>query len=254
LEPTAKSAQKRLRSFADAEQATVLARFFKTGPGQYGEGDRFIGIKVPATRKVAKEFKSLSLAEIECLLHSEIHEERLLALVILVGQFEKGDDAIQKQIYDLYLANTAYINNWDLVDLSAPQIVGGYLQDRGRKPLDRLAKSKSLWERRISILATFYFIREGDFNDTLKIATMLLKDKENLIHKAVGWMLREVGKREVTVLEGFLSEHCGTMPRTMLRYAVERFPEKKRLAFLNGIASVRKTYIAKPTAAAQTTK
>jgi len=231
--PTAKSAQQRLRSFASPEQATILSRLFKTGPGQYGEGDKFIGVKVPVTRKVAKEFKSLPLSEVECLLHSEIHEERLLALVILVGQFEKGDDAIKKQIYDLYLANTQFINNWDLVDLSAPQIVGGYLQDRSRKPLDRLAKSKSLWERRISILATFYFIREGDFADTTRIAEKLLGDKEDLIHKAVGWMLREVGKRDVAVLEEFLTQHCGAMPRTMLRYAIERFPEGKRMKYMD---------------------
>jgi len=240
LKPTAKSAQKRLRSFASPQQAAILARFFKTGPGQYGEGDKFIGVKVPITRKVAREFDGLSLAEVECLLHSDIHEERLLALVILVGQFEKGDDAIQKQIYDLYLTNTAYINNWDLVDLSAPQIVGGYLHNRSRRPLDRLAKSANLWERRISILATFNFIREGDFNDTLKIAKMLLKDKEDLIHKAVGWMLREVEKREVTVLEAFLDEYCRVMPRTMLRYAIERFPEQKRRAYLNGIVRTAK--------------
>jgi 3-methyladenine DNA glycosylase AlkD len=234
LRPTAKSVQQRLRSFASSEQAAILARFFKTGPAQYGEGDKFIGVKVPITRKVAKEFKGLSLAEVECLLHSEIHEERLLALVILVGQFEKGDDTIQRQIYDLYLANTVHINNWDLVDLSAPQIVGGYLQNRSRRPLDRLAKSKSLWERRISILATFYFIRHGDFADTLRIATLLLGDKEDLIHKAVGWMLREVGKRDMAVLEEFLDEHCRVMPRTMLRYAVERFSEGKRRKYMAG--------------------
>ncbi|MHB0956831.1 MAG: DNA alkylation repair protein [Pirellulaceae bacterium] len=142
----ARAAQQRLRSLADPAVAAVLARFFKTGPGQYGEGDRFIGVKVPVTRKVAKEFKRLPLPEVECLLHSEIHEERLLALVILVGQFEKGDDATRKLIYDLYLANTRHINNWDLVDLSALQIVGGYLENRSRKPLDRLARSSSLWE------------------------------------------------------------------------------------------------------------
>jgi 3-methyladenine DNA glycosylase AlkD len=238
---TARKAQQRLRSFASPEQAAILARFFKTGPGQYGEGDRFIGVKVPTTRKVAREFKNLPLFEVKRLLHSKIHEERLLALVILVGQFEKGDDAIKKQIYNLYLTNTSYINNWDLVDLSAPQIVGGYLQNRSRKPLDRLAKSKSLWERRISILATFYFIREGNFNDTLKIANMLLKDKEDLIHKAVGWMLREVGKRDVAVLEEFLVQHCRVMPRTALRYAIERFPEDRRLAYLNKKAALQQT-------------
>jgi 3-methyladenine DNA glycosylase AlkD len=234
LKSTARMAQKRLRTFASPEQAAILSRFFKTGPGQYGEGDKFIGVKVPTMRKVAREFKNLLLSEVECLLHSDIHEERLLALVILVGQFEKGDDAIKKRIYNLYLANTCFINNWDLVDLSAPQIIGGYLQNRSRKPLDRLAKSKSLWERRISILATFYFIRAGDFADTIRIAKLSLDDKEDLIHKAVGWMLREVGKRDVAVLEEFLVKHCGVMPRTMLRYAIERFPEVKRREYMGG--------------------
>lgn len=235
----AKTAQQRLRSFACPEQAALLARFFKTGPGQYGEGDRFIGVKVPVIRKVAKEFKSLPLDDIERLLHCEIHEQRLLALVILIGQFEKGDSAARKSIYDLYLANTRHINNWDLVDLSAPQIVGGHLESRSRKPLDRLAKSASLWERRISILATHWFIRHGDFGDTIRIAGKLLGDKEDLIHKAVGWMLREVGKRDVGVLEKFLAEHCRVMPRTMLRYAIERFPEEKRREYLNGAGTTR---------------
>ena len=235
-ESIARAAQQRLREFADPKQAAILARFFKTGPGQYGEGDRFIGIKVPVTRKVAREFKNLPLAEIECLLRSEIHEERLLALVILAGQFEKGDDDARRLIYDAYLANTGRINNWDLVDLSAPQIVGGYLETRSRKPLDRLAKSASLWERRISILATFWFIRRGDFADALRIAKDLLGDREDLIHKAVGWMLREVGKRDAAVLEAFLDNHCRRMPRTMLRYAIERLPEKKRQAYLSGTA------------------
>ena len=230
----APTAQQRLRSLGCPTQAAILARFFKTGPGQYGEGDRFIGVKVPVARKVAKEFKGLPLAEVECLLHSEIHEERLLALVILIGQFEKGDDAARKRIYDLYLANTKHINNWDLVDLSAPQIVGGYLENRGRKPLNRLAKSASIWERRISILATHWFIRHGDFADTLRIAEKLLTDGEDLIHKAAGWMLREVGKRDLVVLEEFLSANCRAMPRTMLRYAIERFPVEKRQAYLKG--------------------
>jgi len=232
-EPVAKAAQQRLRSLGSPEQAAILARFFKTGPGQYGEGDRFIGVKVPATRRVAKEFKNLPLPEVESLLHSEVHEERLLALVILIGQFDNGDDVQRKQIYDLYLANTGQINNWDLVDLSAPQIVGGYLEARSRKPLDRLARSASLWERRISIVATHWFIRHGHFADTLRIAGTLLADKEDLIHKAVGWMLREVGKRDVAVLERFLDEHCQAMPRTMLRYAIERFPERRRLVYMN---------------------
>ncbi len=231
---TALESKTRLRSFTSPEHAAVLARFFKTGPGEYGEGDQFIGVKVPIIRKVAKEFKNLPLAEVECLLHSEIHEERLLALVILASQFEKADKAARKRIYDLYLGNTQHINNWDLVDLSAPQIVGGYLEELSRKPLRRLAKSSSLWERRISIVATHWFIRHGDFADTLKIAQTLLKDREDLIHKAVGWMLREVGKRDKAGLEEFLGKHCRAMPRTMLRYAIERFPEKKRREYLKG--------------------
>lgn len=232
LDSNAIAAQQRLRSLGCPEQAAILARFFKTGPGQYGEGDRFIGVKVPLTRQVAKEFRHLPIPEIECLLHSDIHEERLLALVILVGQFEKGDDPTRKTIYNLYLANTRHINNWDLVDLSAPQIVGGYLKTKSRKPLDRLAKSASLWERRISIVATHWFTRHGESIDTLRIAEKLLGDKQDLIHKAVGWMLREVGKRDQAMLEEFLSQHCRIMPRTMLRYAIERFPEEKRRTYM----------------------
>ncbi len=236
----ARRAQERLRSLGCPQQAAILARFFKTGPGEYGEGDRFIGVKVPVIRKIARECKALPLPEVECLLHSDIHEERLLALVILVGQFEKGDDDSRKRIYDLYLANTCVINNWDLVDLSAPQIVGGYLQNHSRKGLDGLAKSASLWERRIAILATFYFIRHGDFADTLRIAERLLDDRADLIHKAAGWMLREVGKRDVLVLEAFLEKHCRVMPRTMLRYAIERLPEKKRRSYLSAGKRTRK--------------
>jgi 3-methyladenine DNA glycosylase AlkD len=230
--PTAQDAQRCLRSLGSPEQAANLARFFKTGPGQYGEGDKFIGVKVPVIRKLAKEFKSLPLAEVESLLHSQIHEERLLALVMLVGQFEKADNAARKRIYDLYLANTEHINNWDLVDLSAPKIVGRHLETRSRRPLHRLAKSASLWERRISIVATCWFIWRDDFADTLKIAERLLNDEEDLIHKAVGWMLREVGKRDETTLVEFLDEHCRVMPRTMLRYSIEKFPEKKRRGYL----------------------
>jgi len=170
------AAQQRLGSLACPKQAAILARFFKTGPGQYGEGDRFLGVKVPVIRQVAKEFKGLALAEVERLLHSELHEERLLALVLLVGQFTQADDATRKRIYDIYLANTCHINNWDLVDISAPQIVGGHLEDRSRKPLARLAKSTSIWERRIAVVATHWFIRHGDFADTLQIAAQLLTD------------------------------------------------------------------------------
>jgi 3-methyladenine DNA glycosylase AlkD len=231
----AQAAQQRLRSLADPVVAAGSARFFKTGPGEYGEGDIFIGIKSPTLKTVAKEFKALPLGEVECLLHSDIHEDRTLALVILVGQFTKADDATRKRIYEIYLANTCHINNWDLVDISAPQIVGGYLEDRSRRPLDRLAKSASIWERRIAVVATHWFIRHDDIGDTLRIAEKLLTDKEDLIHKAVGWMLREVGKKNVAVLEAFLGEHCRVMPRTMLRYAIERFPDQKRRAYLKGM-------------------
>jgi 3-methyladenine DNA glycosylase AlkD len=230
----AQAAQQRLRSLADPAVAAGSTRFFKTGPGEYGEGDIFIGVKSPKLKVVAKEFKALPLAEVQRLLQSSIHEDRTLALVILVGQFTKADDATRKPIYDLYLANTKHINNWDLVDISAQQIVGGYLETRSRRPLDRLAKSASIWERRIAIVATHWFIRQGDFADTLKIAEKLLTDKEDLIHKAVGWMLREVGKRDMAVLEAFLGEHCRMMPRTALRYAIERLPDEKRRAYLKG--------------------
>jgi 3-methyladenine DNA glycosylase AlkD len=228
----ARDVQTRLRSFANSADAAFLPGFFKTGPGQYGEGDRFIGVRVPAIRKVAKEFSSLPLPEVMRLLHSKIHEERLTALVILVLQTEKGDAEIRRRVYELYLANTKHINNWDLVDLSAPQLVGVHLNDKSRKPLYQLAKSSWLWDRRISILATFHFIRQGDHADTLRIAKMLLADKQDLIHKAVGWMLREVGKRDQVALESFLDKDHHIMPRTMLRYAIERFPEKRRQAYL----------------------
>jgi 3-methyladenine DNA glycosylase AlkD len=231
---TAKDLQARLRALANPKDAAFLAGFFKTGPGEYGEGDVFLGVRVPAIRKVATEFKGMALSEVERLLHSPIHEERLAALVILVVQAAKGDAATRKAIYDLYLANTRHVNNWDLVDLTAPQIVGAYLEDKCRKPLYRLAKSDWLWDRRISILATFHFIRLGDFSDTLRIAEILLADREDLMHKAAGWMLREVGKRDAAMLEHFLDNHCRAMPRTMLRYAIERLPEKKRRAYMEG--------------------
>ena len=229
---TAQDLQNRLRSLGNPKDAAFLAGFFKTSPGQYGEGDVFIGVRVPVTRKVAKEYSTLPLTEVECLLHSPIHEERLAALVILVMQAAKADAAAGRRIYDFYLANTRYINNWDLVDLSAPQIVGAYLADKSRKPLYRLARSSWLWDRRISILATFHFIRQADFDDTLKIAETLLGDREDLMHKAVGWMLREVGKRDVRPLEHFLDQHSRIMPRTMLRYAIEKFPEKNRRTYM----------------------
>jgi 3-methyladenine DNA glycosylase AlkD len=237
---TAREAQQRLGRFGSPEVAAISARFFKTGPGEYGEGDVFLGVRVPVIRKVAREFKKLPLSQVEVVLRSKIHEERLLALVIMVSQFEKGDIQTRKQIYDLYLANTEHINNWDLVDLSAPQIIGGYLNSKSRRPLYRLAKLSSLWERRVAILATFHFIRQGDFDDTLKVAGMLLQDKEDLIHKAVGWMLREVGKKDQAVEEDFLAYHADDMPRTMLRYAIEKFPDRKRRMYLGAGASRKK--------------
>jgi 3-methyladenine DNA glycosylase AlkD len=231
---TIRSIRGRLREVANPEDAKTLQWFFKTGPGEYGEGDVFSGIRVPALRKVAKEFLAADEQVIRGLLASAIHEERLLALMILVGQFEKGAEADRRRIFRLYLPNTDRINNWDLVDLSAPNILGGYLRDKSRKPLYRLAGSTRLWERRMAILATFAFIRMKEFEDALAIAARLLHDDEDLIHKAVGWMLREIGKRDVAVLEEFLRTRCRVMPRTMLRYAIERFPEEKRQRYLRG--------------------
>jgi 3-methyladenine DNA glycosylase AlkD len=226
------AARRRLREFADRDRAVFVQGFFKTGPGQYGEGDRFLGIRVPDLRKVAREFRWLPLADLRALLRSEWHEDRLLALVILVDQFERGDAKTRNAIYRLYLASTANINNWDLVDASAPQIVGGHLAKRSRKPLYRLVKSKSVWERRISLLATYHFIRMGEFNDTFALTESLLGDEHDLIHKAGGWMLREVGKRDRAALESFLRKHAAKMPRTLLRYAIERFPPSTRRRFM----------------------
>ncbi len=230
----AKEISKRLRKMGDKEDARFLQGFFKTGVGQYGEGDIFLGIRVPALRKLAKEYTTLSSKEVLPLLRSPYHEVRLFALILFVNAFAKGDETTQKKIYDLYLANTGYINNWDLVDISAPKIVGAFLMERSRKPLYQLAKSKSLWERRIAVIATFYFIKNNKFEDSIKIAGILLQDKEDLIHKAVGWMLREIGKRDIEYAETFLQKHCRTMPRTMLRYAIERFAPSKRRKYMDG--------------------
>ena len=223
-----------LQKLADKNTAEVLQRFFKTGAGEYGEGDVFIGIKVPPLRKLAAEFQDTPLKSLRRLLKSEIHEERTLALMILVRQFARADENVRERIYDFYVAHTSFINNWDLVDGSAPYIVGPFLWKRDRSPLYVLAKSTSLWERRIAILSTFYFIRQNDFVDALKISELLLADEHDLIHKAVGWMLREIGKRDREVEESFLKTRCRTMPRTMLRYAIERFPEPHRRRYLLG--------------------
>ena len=201
-------------------------RFFRTGPGEYGEGDEFLGLKVPQIRKLAREFRALPLKEVEGLLKSKWHEARLLALVILVDQFERADERMRDAIFRLYLRSTKFINNWDLVDASAPHIVGAHIKDRSL--LTKLARSKSLWERRIAIVATQHFIRNHDLKDTFRLAKNLLDDKHDLIHKATGWMLREAGKRDRDALVAFLEEHATRMPRTMLRYAIEKFPPALR--------------------------
>jgi len=226
--------RKDLKNLGDKQKANDLQRFFKTGPGEYGEGDIFLGIRVPETRKLAKRYQDISIEEVEQLLHSAIHEERLLALIIFIHKSSKGDESVKKGIYELYLRNTQFVNNWDLVDASAEHIVGAFLMDKSKKPLYRLAKSKNLWERRISIMSTFHFIKRNEFSETLKISEMLISDEDDLIHKAVGWMLREVGKRHLQTEENFLRNHYKMMPWTMLRYAIEKFPESKRRCYLKG--------------------
>jgi 3-methyladenine DNA glycosylase AlkD len=234
LMATARELQRRLRDLGSPEAAVLAARYFKTGPGQYGEGDVFVGIRVPVLRKLAREHCRLPEDEVLVLLRSDVHEDRCLALLILVLIAARGDEAIKRRVYELYLAHTRYVNNWDLVDASARVIVGDYLFERSRSPLDRLSRSRSVWERRISIVATHAFIVRGDHADTLRIAERLLGDPHDLIHKAAGWMLREVGKRDQPTLERFLWNHHRAMPRTMLRYAIERFPEERRKAYLQG--------------------
>ena len=230
----ARDVQKRLKKMGNPEHAAISQKFFKTGPGEYGEGDIFIGIRVPVLRKLVKEFKDLPASEVEILLRSPIHEERLLAILLFVRIFKNGDDDVKKDIYDLYLKSTEFINNWDLVDASAEHIVGAYLLDKDRAPLYRLAQSKVLWERRISIMATFHFIKHHEFSETIKICNMLLSDRHDLIHKATGWMLREIGKRDLKIEEKYLKALYKKMPRTMLRYAIEKFPENKRQRYLKG--------------------
>lgn len=220
--------QTRLRGLAHPGTARVLQGFFKTGPGQYGEGDVFLGIKVPTIRAVSKEFSDVELDTVVELLHSHFHEERLLALLLLMRHF----DFERESAYQAYLANTTWINNWDLVDISAPHVVGAYLHDQARDPLYRLVGSPVLWERRIAMVATLHFIKRDNFDDALQLAARLLNDREDLMHKATGWMLREVGKRDQARLESFLDRHVREMPRTMLRYAIERFPEGLRQAYL----------------------
>ncbi len=219
--------KKDLKKASNKKQAVLLQRFFKMGKGQYGEGDIFLGIKVPIQRSTAKRY-DLGLEDIQKLLNSKIHEERLIGLFILISKYKKSDENLKEEIYKFYLKNSKRINNWDLVDLSSHKIVGNYLLDKDRKILYELAKSSNLWEKRISVISTFAFINDGDFKDSLAIAEILLGDAHDLIHKAVGWMLREIGKRDKKVLEGFLKKYYKAMPRTMLRYAIEKFSEKER--------------------------
>jgi len=237
--------KKDLCKYATRKRATNFSRFFKTGKDEYGEGDRFLGISTPNSRSLAKKYKYLSLAEIQKLIRSEIHEERFIALLILIEQFKKVNQKDKEDIFKFYIKNTKYINNWDLVDISAHKIVGEYLLEnpycvtifkgqalKGSKLLNHLAESKNLWERRIAIVSTAAFIIKGKFGETLEIAEILLNDRHDLIHKAVGWMLREVGKRSLETEEKFLEKHYKKMPRTMLRYAIEKFSENKRQYYL----------------------
>lgn len=223
-----------LLQIASEEDAANLQRYFKTGPGEYGDGDKFIGVRVGPLRKLAKQYRALPLSTVEQLLQSAFHEERMLALLILIEQFARADLDGQKAIYDLYLDRLEWINNWDLVDVSSPRIVGAYLNQRSRQPLYRLARSPHLWSRRVAVMATLYFIKQDDFDDALKIADVLISDEHDLIHKAVGWMLREVGNRNRAVEEKFLESRYKKMPRTMLRYAIEKFPQAKRKRYLAG--------------------
>jgi len=229
---SASQLSKALKKLGNPAIAAHSQGFFKTGPGEYGKGDRFLGIRVPVLRAQARRFREMPLLEILQLLTSPYHEERLCSLFLLVDRFKRGDASERSEIFRHYLENTRYINNWDLVDSSAPQIVGAYLAERDKRPLHLLAQSKSLWERRIAIMATFYFIRQQRFDITMVLAESLLNDHEDLIHKAVGWMLREVGNRDGKLERRFLNKHYQAMPRTMLRYAIEKFPPQERMRYL----------------------
>ena len=226
--------RKKIKLLASPEVSKTMQWFFKTGKGEYGAGDRFAGLKVPTQRKLAREFRDLTLNELKILLSTSIHEERLISLFILIGLYEKGSDKLKQKIFSFYISNRKGVNNWDLVDLSAPKIVGKHLQDKNKNLLFKFAVSKNLWERRIAVLATYEFIRNSDFKTTLRISEILLQDKHDLIHKAVGWMLREIGNRDINAEESFLKIHYKVMPRTMLRYAIEKFPELKRKKYLQG--------------------
>lgn len=221
-----------LQSLADKTAAKHSQRFFKTAKGEYGEGDIFLGIRVPVLRKLALQYKQLSLSHIQSLLKSKFHEQRLLAIIMLVNKYKKADESEAEAIFTLYINNTKHINNWDLVDISAPNIIGVHLYKRNRELLYDFAKSTDLWKKRIAILATFHFIRNNDFKDCLKICELLLTDSHDLIHKATGWMLRETGKRHLQTEQAFLDEYAARMPRTMLRYALEKLPVSRRKYYM----------------------
>lgn len=232
--------KRELVQLKDPDKAKNLSRFFKTEKGQYGEGDVFLGISVPDQRKVAKKYVELSLNDLQELLNSKYHEHRFTALLILISKYRNSNRIEKEEVFNFYLKNTKNINNWDLVDLTAPKILGEYLLNKKRTILYTLAKSNNLWERRISVLSTFTFIRNNDFKDALSISELLLRDKHDLIHKAVGWALREIGKRDQTVEERFLKKHYFHMPRTMLRYAIEKFNDEKRNKYLLKVIPVSK--------------
>jgi 3-methyladenine DNA glycosylase AlkD len=231
---SAKDLKTDLRKLANKKKAAVLQRFFKTGPGEYGEGDIFLGVTVPQVRKVALSYIDLQLPEIKSILSSDVHEERMCALLLLVAQYKNPDQVQRQRIYSFYIKHVKYINNWDLIDLSCERIVGAYLQDKNKSLLWEWAKDSNHWKRRIAMVSCFAYIKQKEFNDALKVAKILVYDDHDLIQKAVGWMLREIGKRDFMVEEKFLQANYHNMPRTMLRYAIERFPEKLRLAYLRG--------------------
>jgi 3-methyladenine DNA glycosylase AlkD len=243
--PSLAAVRKTVRAAAEPSAGAFSARFFKTGKGEYGEGDRFLGIAVPLLRRMGRQFRDLSLTDCGKLLQSPFNEERALALMVLIDHYKRGDAAEREAVFRLFVRHRRFVNNWNLVDLSAPLIPGPHLAPRDRALLFKLIRSRVLWDRRIAVLATFHFIRQGDFRDTFKLVELLLTDKHDLMHKACGWMLREIGKRDEPVLEGFLQRHAAVMPRTMLRYAIERFPPKKRLRYLgmkskrNGASTLR---------------
>lgn len=231
----------KLNSLANPAKAKILSRFFKTGPGEYGEGDIFLGVTIPKLRALAKEYKNISLDQLKVLLKSPIHEERMISVIILVLQYHKADSRHQQEIYRFYMEHLDWVNNWDLVDGSSPHIVGHFLEGKKKDILDQLARSVNLWHRRVAILATFYEIKKGRHQETFRIAKMLLNDQHDLIHKAVGWMLREVGKYcSESIEESFLNQHYQQIPRTMLRYAIEKFPEKKRKFYMQKGLKIKK--------------